>query len=387
MKIARAFCNPPCVKRFEKLLLFKVPRDREQKKKTGEGIMRIRIVAALTSSFLIAAGCINTDGSTSDSSNLIAAASADEVEEEFTLWRPGTTEPRAEAEFKTISDATGASGGRINLANGSIVQLSDWPATVMSQTGGICTASLIGPELLLTAAHCVDGGGVPASVLGGTIELNLGSRIISNLDCQMHEEYQNASENTRGGVRSTRDYALCRLEQGPLPLGVIEFESIDVGTSLLPRSDILMSGFGCTRVYFNLGGRLTLDRSTGLDALRMGDNKINAVKQTAGSLEANGVFAVIESNNQEPTICPGDSGGPVFSGATLSDQNASRRIVAVNSAVGGRIEANGAQKFFSYVSPLADPAFVDFLEDYLSDQPDLQVCGWNTSPGLKGCRP
>lgn len=47
-------------------------------------------------------------------------------------------------------------GGGIPIFGGEPVDPGEWPAVVAVHTGKLCTGTLVGPDLILTAAHCFD---------------------------------------------------------------------------------------------------------------------------------------------------------------------------------------------------------------------------------------
>jgi hypothetical protein len=85
----------------------------------------------------------------------------------------------------------------VQLVNGDeVVDRSLWSAVVVSRSidGSLCTATLVGPRTLLTAAHCVDAYGPPAT---GDID-GLGTRKgrvkfsgnpVPIVSCTMHPDY------------------------------------------------------------------------------------------------------------------------------------------------------------------------------------------------------
>jgi hypothetical protein len=92
----------------------------------------------------------------------------------------------------------------------------------------------------------------------------------------------------------------------------------------------------------------------------------------------------------EPTLCPGDSGGPLFAGPTTANQAVARKIIAVSSAVGGSRSADGKPVFHSYFASLAAPEFIEFAKHYIQTtiRPDgrqVIVCGVNQDPRIGGC--
>ena len=153
-----------------------------------------------------------------------------------------------------------------------------------------------------------------------------------------------------------------------------------------------MAGYGCTDIVIRtLSGKEELTYTPGDDDLRMGDERVSYMGDRAAS-EQPGLYATTQSEGDEPTLCPGDSGGPVFQGATLKDQTRPRRVVGVNSAVAWAKRPGGTYRFYSLLAPLGTNEFRTFLANFVRDHSDPQrnetfiVCGFNRDPGIGGCR-
>jgi hypothetical protein len=84
------------------------------------------------------------------------------------------------------------------------IRLSD--GTVFPET---CSATLIGPNVVLTAAHCFDRG--DSLTMNGTISLKVGPQMLS-VKCTVSDQYAKAVREKMHGDRRPRvpeDYALC----------------------------------------------------------------------------------------------------------------------------------------------------------------------------------
>lgn len=345
----------------------------------------MRIPICLLGGLLIAA----CSASTPDGGRSIAATAASLAEERsYRIWRRAGRSHVGPLKFVPLTEEV--PGGSIQLDNGVEVDAADWPATLVAHLdgGGYCTASVIGPRALLTAAHCVDLGKEPGSsephAGGGTVEIAGRSYALS---CEMERSYAEADV---GDPRSSSDYALCALDR-QVPVSDFRPETISTATISIGGA-VLLAGYGCTGIVIQtVNGQEELTYKDGDGILRMGDEKISFVGDRASS-EPHPVWITTQNDGREPTLCPGDSGGPVFQGATLAQQRRSRRVVAVNSAVGWARRPNGTYRYYSFLSPLGTDQFKAFLSDFVNRNSSsgqsgtFYVCGYNRAPGIDGCR-
>lgn len=196
---------------------------------------------------------------------------------------------------------------------------------------GNCTATLVGPQMVYTAAHCVGRGGISYTVNGQSY----------SAECRTAREYHSGN--------STADYALCYSEKA---VTGIEFETINMDSDYVKVGDkILLSGYGCQRWGSGIDGKYRIGESKAIRVPSGNNNDI--VTQDGG------------------TLCSGDSGGPAWK--IVDGQR--EKMVSVNS----RSDTTRT----SYLSALGTTIGKRFTEAVLQIYPQAEVCGTARSP--KNC--
>jgi secreted trypsin-like serine protease len=226
--------------------------------------------------------------------------------------------------------------GEPSLIGGRPADPKDWPASVyISSGGGRCTATVIGPHVLITAAHCVSNGGTATFAV-------LANRYSAK--CTHSKAYSG---------NSTADYALCKIDK---MVEGIPYESVLLDPNVLKvGSEIMLTGYGCVR----RGG------GGGNDGIyRIGEAKVT--KLPSGSNND------IVTDRQSVALCFGDSGGPAF----YYLDKTKRVVISINSR--GNIADT------SYLSALFTTEGVRFMNAWQQGNDMVGICGLST--GVVGCR-
>ena len=158
----------------------------------------------------------------------------------------------------------------------------------------ICTANLITPRILLTAAHCSED--IPLELLvaagrafGGP-DINDAEQILSFSGATIHEDYVPLANGPRGTL-GENDIAVIILAEDA-PVRPTLYRALPLGEEVV-GTDLVSVGYGITETGRGEG----VKRSAAL--------KLD---------ELDPMFLIVEngSNPTESNICSGDSGGPQF---------------------------------------------------------------------------
>lgn len=154
-------------------------------------------------------------------------------------------------------------------------------------TGGYCSATLIAPRLIMTAAHCLKKG-TPVEVRFGESPSSRGP-VVPIKRCKAHPEWENF------GIFDGVDLAYCELEKEVNDIPIVPLIMGCEAEALEEEAPVVLAGFGTT---------LSSGETNGI-VKHFVETKI--VQRVSGEILDK---LVVGSPGKQG--CAGDSGGPVF---------------------------------------------------------------------------
>lgn len=260
---------------------------------------------------------------------------------------PKIVQNMGDVEFQPISEQEQMA----KVGYGVYTDTAEWPATFVA---GSCTATLVGPETLLTAKHCVEDGAIT--------KIKFKDGTISQGFCK-HPEDKDISA----------DWALCHMEP-PIVRPHLYYEFISVDPSRIKKGLwLILGGYGCER----LPAKGT--KKKGEKIFRTGKVCVNQLPMQ-GKPWPNWIVTTGAKKGEAEFVCPGDSGGAVY----LEEPSGHRIAVAVASGVGDNIKEKDYY-LVSYLAALSTPGAQKFLSQWLTDHVGAKICGLGENP--EHCRP
>ena len=220
-----------------------------------------------------------------------------------------------------------------SLIGGRDALPGEYPEVVYISSGtSRCSATIIGPRTILTAAHCISNGGEirPASFV-----IN---QTVYKAKCQHHPLYNS---------RYSYDFALCKVDK-KLDVAYASISSTGPAKSKL----VTLMGYGCTQEGGTGGGND--------GTLRVGNARVIKVPDGKGSNDGQYYYT-----SDKSSLCPGDSGGPSM--LLIKDAKTEHHYVS-------GVNSRGNFKDRSLLSSVFLPGFQDYARRFEREQ-GVEICG------------
>lgn len=271
--------------------------------------------------------------------------------------------PSGDIEFKAALDLHQQPGaGQAQLRGGMLASSTEWPAslyvTFPTPDGtAACTAALIGPQVMLTAAHCVPVSG----------------NVRFRYEREAEPYVTSCTQHPRYAQDASADFALCKVQRPfNAPTGFL-FETVDTsGMGALVGSKLLLTGYGCVS---DIVANDTIDGK-----YRIGSNTVTETSASSERRRGARYYSGREENNlftaddpQVANLCPGDSGGPAFRENPGGTSITSRSIIGVNSRVFYK-DYTRSSYGSSLVSATGGPDFGTWASSWTASE-QLAACG------------
>ena len=227
-----------------------------------------------------------------------------------------------------------------NLIGGKIDTVGKFPEVVWIRSGKyVCTASIVGPRVLLTAAHCTDSTGEVIPVSHSP-----------NYEFTFKKEQYTAqcmSAPYYSGNVGDQDFSLCKINK-----------RIDVNYAIIsmkgPRigEKIVLMGFGC------------LERGGGVDG---NDGKLRYGESIVTRKSSDDYYSFHAES--KTVLCYGDSGAPAY-----------KRIRGKTHYIYG-VNSRSDLQSLSLLTATHHPDSIEFMRDFARTN-KVKICGINTFCGI-----
>jgi MYXO-CTERM domain-containing protein len=268
------------------------------------------------------------------------------------------------------------------IAGGQTVEPCGWPSVVLLRGNGyLCSGNLIHPEIVATAAHCLEVMADDTKVYFGNTANTAQEKVAVDF-CTSSPEFVSNGDGTIAFDQVGNDWGFCKLSA---PITDVEPIPPLYGCEM----DLLQPGAEITRVGF---GKETL--ATNQFFKRWVETTIVSVPFTG----VNGWATQLSEGGGGEGTCPGDSGGPSFIRIPESaGGDGSWRMVAIQStqpvedAEGNPIECgtepNNTAVFAQGVELVESESGIDVSPCFSPDgawDPDFHCQGFPLEPGAGG---
>ncbi len=170
-----------------------------------------------------------------------------------------------------------------------------------AQVGAICTASILSPTILVTAAHCVESDASALRIVFGK-DFNSKDIIIQTVDAY---QVSPVWAFRQGQELNTGDIALVKFSGG-LPPGYAPIKFLTDSSKLSDNMNVLLAGYGASKVVQVQDpktGQLVSDHQEA-GKLRFATTTMKKAAYTKSEF--------LTESSEGTSACHGDSGGPAY---------------------------------------------------------------------------
>lgn len=201
-----------------------------------------------------------------------------------------------------FADAPQADPGLSHIVNGEQIGKAEFPAAVaigfdIPQYGrqATCSASLLTPQLLLTAAHCTAEFGVPADQIIGVGAAFVGANVQGNKTEVLR--FASITNHPRYGMdgQISNDVGIIELDQPYHGVDPVWYRDTELTASKAIGAEVVSVGYGITSSSNQGSGGVK--RVATLTVDEISDQFLTSYAQT---------------NEGRANVCSGDSGGPQY---------------------------------------------------------------------------
>ncbi|MEM7157432.1 MAG: trypsin-like serine protease [Myxococcota bacterium] len=187
------------------------------------------------------------------------------------------------------------------IVGGNMAEPCQWPSVVAmledDDTPVMCSGTLVHPDVIMTAAHCIIPERPIIAVGFGEAGGNAGgapSRVVSVVDCIGNPEYYEGEG---------ADVGYCLLDSPVLDVPIVPLmEGCEV-EALVPGSEIVIIGFGAT--YGSYDPETDSVNAVGVGPKRWTTQTVHSIDEFVQEINMHG-------DNGSQSACFGDSGGPAM---------------------------------------------------------------------------
>lgn len=200
--------------------------------------------------------------------------------------------------------AAATSAGAVVSGRSTPVAATPWAVQLSGAGGAFCTGSLIRPTVVLTAAHCVRGGGRVTVVLNRQTTAGSGGIRVRAVRRAYSRRFVGRAARRSDGIAVASDIGLLQLARPVVEVAPVTLGSPEDGALLAAGRRLTVSGWG-----------LSSNRDTGAArGLRTTSMPVRPKRWCDRRLGSDSEGALCVGRLERPVAgpCFGDSGGPLY---------------------------------------------------------------------------